>query len=833
MICLELESFEEITTIKRVCQLETIEVEEKLSTPQDCATAVPNATQTFVNRNNPFLTVYNDSPFNSPCTPNMIRNIERECTFFNRTRGYQSTFARSVCYGQKEPDLSENSIQISGVPYDQAPASVPVEEPIAYVEESQETSKQVSMDKGHKYTTTIEQVRKDIGPDNSFSNLSINHGLDNQWFPKTAELSPTSSKLLKTTVSQSTPTASFHTKLQETPPKNLTFDVEPARSVLSVAYSTVTVDRETLADPSRIDSASYSSTPKRSLIYSSTTSNSNTHDSPEISGGLSRHSDAAKDYDLKEDSNASLSLVAKSQSSKVSSLSASPANKNSTFCVSKGNTTVKGALNETLTINRGTVADPSLVAFSPIPNRNSSFIKIRDSISQSDSLVSGRVSNADIVEPEEKHYSGSRSLNDHSSALKNLPSNGPSVLHSDNVSVGSYEDSVEENSDSHLSDNHYSGVLHSTAFGVDHSDKISICSYDDHVESAEEHSDSHLSDDHSSDSGNPHSTSPSVHYSGDVSVCSYVESEKQHDTNSGSPKGRSSGLENDHTIVSNAQRSNRDYSNDYNVEPVEEPYSSADPDYENAHATEPNVDSSNHVLGGEHEDERVTKKPEPSKENLVSTSRIIRPNNPSSLRRSHRNRTQPIESWRGEKAVYKSEKTDSGYVFSLVAIEKAPQPTIRFRKRVLRPKQNPQIVAPPPVVSWREMLNMSLHGNKKAVVLNSNELQDDCQQVFEYNKYNWKPSDSSKNVDTAIVERIKKSTFGLLRFGARAEKSRSKSGNYTTFFLVVHGVFVFNVNDKDFLVRTGSSFKVDPQTCYSITNCRNDDGIINFTASKG
>lgn len=204
------------------------------------------------------------------------------------------------------------------------------------------------------------------------------------------------------------------------------------------------------------------------------------------------------------------------------------------------------------------------------------------------------------------------------------------------------------------------------------------------------------------------------------------------------------------------------------------------------------------------------------------------------LRRSRRARIPRMQHWLNEQPVYKYESVKvGGQVIELPKLMEVYKPAAAVpvvRKAVRR--NNAQQRKP---ASFEDHFNLSIHYKKAKKVLQEQEEEElDSDIVHKYRNYNWVESKQCSDVLLAIISQHEHTATGMLRFSPMALKKAAKSAGRTTDFIVSHGTFLVNLisQSRNFVVSTGDNFVVSPGEEYSIKNCRTDEGLISFHVVK-
>ncbi|KAH9415679.1 hypothetical protein DERP_000169 [Dermatophagoides pteronyssinus] len=220
------------------------------------------------------------------------------------------------------------------------------------------------------------------------------------------------------------------------------------------------------------------------------------------------------------------------------------------------------------------------------------------------------------------------------------------------------------------------------------------------------------------------------------------------------------------------------------------------------------------------------------------------------LRRSQRNRIQPLDYWRGQRPIYKMEnrKINNQIVTmpTVVGVAKPLRPLIKQRRA--NTKSNQRKTHDDKVDNHHEhhcaerqtssnggqkfydILNLSIHSKK----FKTKSITDCPEFVKSYSGLIFKPSDKSKGIHTALIEKDDRGTaFGMIRFEPLAMKKLGRNGPYATYFTVIYGTLILKVNDEnETVVKTGSHFKIFPKAQYYIKNVRKDEALIQFSVIR-
>ena len=134
------------------------------------------------------------------------------------------------------------------------------------------------------------------------------------------------------------------------------------------------------------------------------------------------------------------------------------------------------------------------------------------------------------------------------------------------------------------------------------------------------------------------------------------------------------------------------------------------------------------------------------------------------------------------------------------------------------------------------ILDLSIHNAKlaKRLATVDSEALADHEFVLAYEKIEFKESKNSRGIYTAIMRKVSNIAFGKLKFDPKAEKRKTKTGSYVTYFNVVYGTLLLRLEHEKpgTVVKTGYYFQVDKDTNYSIKNLREDNAMIDFTIVK-
>jgi hypothetical protein len=230
------------------------------------------------------------------------------------------------------------------------------------------------------------------------------------------------------------------------------------------------------------------------------------------------------------------------------------------------------------------------------------------------------------------------------------------------------------------------------------------------------------------------------------------------------------------------------------------------------------------------------------------TPQVIRPQlNPSDedncLRRSKRTRIPRLDYWRGQRPIYKRDST--GLTEKIVSINKGSRDLIDVPKRVYN-KENRKLKRNRVVTNFsddecdnkrsKNTLDLSLHiKHLKEVFKNNNKYKTEpinAECIKSIEDLNWKKSERSDDVETAIISknRAKGEALGMLKLGPLAVKEKSKTGDYVTHLTVTYGALALQIeNNHKVIVKTGTNFRIDKRTNYSLQNSRKDYAYISFT----
>ncbi|CAG2164758.1 unnamed protein product [Oppiella nova] len=210
----------------------------------------------------------------------------------------------------------------------------------------------------------------------------------------------------------------------------------------------------------------------------------------------------------------------------------------------------------------------------------------------------------------------------------------------------------------------------------------------------------------------------------------------------------------------------------------------------------------------------------------VESSKETVEENEGELRRSKRNRLQPLEFWRGERAVYK--RDSSGITEKIVTVLEGSQEIRRVRtnntkgiKRKLNfdEKRGKEI----------NIFDLSIH---KKVKTNKEKPNSN---IKSFDDMVWKVSAQSEGVDIAIINknRAKGDAIGMLRFQGMATKNKSRTGDYETHLCVTYGALLLKVDtSSSCVIKTGDNFTIKSNTNYSLSNLRKDIAYLSFTVLK-
>ena len=225
-----------------------------------------------------------------------------------------------------------------------------------------------------------------------------------------------------------------------------------------------------------------------------------------------------------------------------------------------------------------------------------------------------------------------------------------------------------------------------------------------------------------------------------------------------------------------------------------------------------------------------------SEPQIVVPSDVQNPN----VRRSKRTRIKPLEFWRGQRPLYKVETNEVScgkpvIAPTLVGVNQGSHIVKRTFVRKPKPKVKNivETVTPPPPAKVQHKLDnifdLTIHNSSMKKYFNEN-IAEDVDYVIPFSNYKWKDSDKSKGISTAIIEKIGNNAFGMIKFNSRAEKAKTKSSDYISHFTVLYGVVSLKVkSNPPIIVKSGTYFKVDRSTSYSIKNCRDDEALVSFT----
>nr|XP_046914141.1 probable WRKY transcription factor protein 1 isoform X2 [Dermatophagoides farinae] len=238
---------------------------------------------------------------------------------------------------------------------------------------------------------------------------------------------------------------------------------------------------------------------------------------------------------------------------------------------------------------------------------------------------------------------------------------------------------------------------------------------------------------------------------------------------------------------------------------------------------------------------------------IVTNNDNIAPvNYENNLRRSQRNRIKPLDYWRGQRPIYKMEQKQINdqvvTMPTIVGIAKPCQPVIkrrRFNKKTNKRNINNNAddngnnnehqcyetqTSSNARTKLQDILNLSVQSKKipQKSLINCPEFVKNIPSL------NFKPSEKSKGIHTALIEKDDRGrAFGMMRFESFASKKKGRNGSYTTYFMVIYGAFILKVDDEDdVLIKSGSYFKILPKSEYSIKNVRNDESLIHFLVTQ-
>jgi hypothetical protein len=230
------------------------------------------------------------------------------------------------------------------------------------------------------------------------------------------------------------------------------------------------------------------------------------------------------------------------------------------------------------------------------------------------------------------------------------------------------------------------------------------------------------------------------------------------------------------------------------------------------------------------------------------TPQVIRPQLNASdeencLRRSKRTRVPRLDYWRGQRPIYQRDST--GLTERIVSINKGSSNLIDVPKRVYN-KANKKLKRNRVVTDFsddecdnkrsKNTLDLSLHiKHLKEVFKNNDKYKSEhknAECIKSIEDLNWKKSERSDDVETAIISknREKGEALGMLKLGPLAIKEKSKTGDYVTHLTVTYGALALQIeNNHKVIVKTGTNFRIDKRTNYSLQNSRKDYAYISFT----
>ncbi|KAF7494469.1 hypothetical protein SSS_05627 [Sarcoptes scabiei] len=206
------------------------------------------------------------------------------------------------------------------------------------------------------------------------------------------------------------------------------------------------------------------------------------------------------------------------------------------------------------------------------------------------------------------------------------------------------------------------------------------------------------------------------------------------------------------------------------------------------------------------------------------------------LRRSDRHRIKPLDYWRGQRPIYKFDNQNvNGSVVHFPTLIGVLQGTdLRVKRRSRKVNRKFDDKNPKQCISganrMEDILNLSIHSKK----FKTAQFEEENKFVKTLAGLSFKASDKSKGIHTAIVDKGDKGrAFGMIKFEPYAKKKTGKNGDYATHFTVLYGVLILKVkSEHETLIKTGSYFKINPSSEYSIKNIRNDEALLQFSVIK-